>query len=80
MIFDKFGEMILQDGGDIRMGFPPLTPKQRIIDRIAQQYMFEGETDGRRNVQPIDNVGFFKQRERREQIVFVDLDASDRRS
>src|SRR5438477_11020795 len=55
------------------MDLLPLTPKQRVVDCITQQRMFEGKTKARRNSYSIDNVSLFEQREGRQHIVFVNL-------
>src|SRR5438045_4195971 len=55
------------------MDLLPLTPEQRVVDCIAQQYMFEGETDDRRNVDSIYDVSLLESREGRQHIVRVDL-------
>src|SRR5436190_4742076 len=58
------------------MDLLPLTPKQRVVNCIAQQHMLEGEADERRNVNSIDDVSLFEQREGRQHIVFVTLRCS----
>src|SRR5712691_1940779 len=55
------------------MDLLPLTPKQRVVNCITQQHMFEGEADERRNVDSIDDVSLFEQREGRQHIVVVNL-------
>src|SRR6266852_5302671 len=58
------------------MNLLPLTLKQRVVDCITQQSMFEGETKERRNSDSIDDVSLFEWREGRQHTVFVNLRCS----
>src|SRR5437879_13273408 len=64
------------DCRDVRVDLLPLTPKQRVVDCITQQRMFEGETKDRRNSDSIDDVSLFEQREGRQYLVIVNLRCS----
>ena len=50
LVFGELRKVMLQDRRDVRMDLLPFAPEQGIVDCIAQQHMFESETDERRNV------------------------------
>ena len=47
LIFDQPREVVLQDCRDVCVDLLPLAFKQKVVDCVTQQHMFEGETDER---------------------------------
>ena len=69
----SLAEMRLERGGDRRVDALPLRPEDGVVDRVAQERVFEGEARDRRQRDPVDHVRVLEPRERRAQDAFAGL-------